>query len=144
MPKIDRRDFLKLVGVSAGAAATGCADPTEQLIPYVIQPEELTPGIALTYASSCQECGAGCGIHVKTREGRPIKLEGNPQHPVNKGTLCSRGQVALGWTYHPDRWNGPLSNGESVAWDGSSFRKCGSHSYPCGVARLGFGFGAQG
>ncbi len=117
MPKIDRRDFLKLVGVSAGAAATGCADPTEQLIPYVIQPEELTPGIALTYASSCQECGAGCGLHVKTREGRPIKLEGNPQHPVNKGTLCSRGQVALGWTYHPDRWNGPLSNGKSVAWD---------------------------
>ena len=74
MPQIDRRDFLKLVGTSAGAvAATGCSDHVTNLIPYVVQPEEITPGIPVYYASTCQECPAGCGIHVKTREGKPIR-----------------------------------------------------------------------
>ena len=91
MAELDRRDFLKMVGLSAGAAATAGCDPAEKLIPYVIQPEEITPGIAVEYASTCQECSAGCGIHVRTREGRPIKFEGNPEHPINKGFLCTRG-----------------------------------------------------
>jgi len=109
MPEIDRRDFLKLVGVSAGAAAaSGCSDPVEKLIPYVIQPEEITPGLAVYYSSTCQECPAGCGLHVRTREGRPIKLEGNPNHPVNQGVLCARGQAGLGRTYLPDRYPGPM------------------------------------
>ena len=90
MPQIDRRDFLKLVGTSAGAvAATGCSDHVTNLIPYVVQPEEITPGIPVYYASTCQECPAGCGIHVKTREGKPILVEGNPDHPVNR--VCQRG-----------------------------------------------------
>jgi anaerobic selenocysteine-containing dehydrogenase/Fe-S-cluster-containing dehydrogenase component len=109
MPEIDRRNFLKLIGVSAGAAAaTGCSDPVEKLIPYVVQPEEITPGLAVIYASTCQECPAGCGLHVRTREGRPIKLEGNPNHPVNQGALCARGQAGLGRTYLPDRYAGPM------------------------------------
>ena len=109
MPEIDRRNFLKLVGVSAGAAATsGCNDPVQKLIPYVIQPEEITPGLAVIYASTCQECPAGCGLHVRTREGRPIKLEGNPDHPVNRGALCARGQASIGRTYLPDRYPGPM------------------------------------
>ncbi|HXV36108.1 MAG TPA: molybdopterin-dependent oxidoreductase, partial [Myxococcota bacterium] len=109
MPEIDRRDFLKLVGVSAGAAAaSGCSDPVQKLIPYVIQPEEITPGLAVIYASTCQECPAGCGLHVRTREGRPVKLEGNPEHPVNRGALCARGQASIGRTFLPDRYPGPL------------------------------------
>jgi len=109
MPEIDRRNFLKLVGVSAGAAAaSGCNDPVQKLIPYVVQPEEITPGIPVIYASTCQECPAGCGLHVRTREGRPIKLEGNPDHPVNRGALCARGQASIGRTYLPDRYPGPL------------------------------------
>jgi anaerobic selenocysteine-containing dehydrogenase/Fe-S-cluster-containing dehydrogenase component len=112
MPELDRRDFLKLVGVGAGAAAAaGCSDPVEKLIPYVIQPEVITPGIPVYYASTCRECSAGCGLHVKTREGRPIKLEGNPNHPVNKGSLCARGQAGIGRTYHPDRFPGPMLRG---------------------------------
>ena len=96
MPELDRRDFLKLVGVSAGsAAAAGCSDPVEKLIPYVVQPEEITPGIPVIYASTCTECPVGCGLHVKTREGRPIKLEGNPEHPVNQGRLCARAQASI-------------------------------------------------
>ena len=122
MSELDRRDFLKIVGLSAGAAATVACDPPDKLIPYVIQPEEITPGIAVHYASTCQECSAACGLHVKTREGRPIKLEGNPEHPVNKGRLCGRGQASLGRTYHPDRIEGPMSRSgdgslQQTTWD---------------------------
>ena len=105
MAELDRRDFLKLVGASAGgAAAAGCSDPIEKLIPYVVQPEEITPGLPVIYASTCVECPARCGLHVRTREGRPIRLDGNPDHPVNRGSLCARGQAGIGRTYHPDRY----------------------------------------
>ena len=77
MSEIDRRDFLKLVGVGAGAAAAaGCSDHVEKLIPYVIQPEEISPGVPLYYASTCQECPAACGLHVKTLEGGPSSSRG--------------------------------------------------------------------
>jgi hypothetical protein len=110
MAELARRDFLKLVGAGAGAAAAaGCSDPVEKLVPYVIQPESITPGISVDYASTCQECTAACGLHVKTREGRPIKLEGNPDHPVNQGALCGRGQASIQRTYHPDRFEGPMA-----------------------------------
>ncbi len=122
MPELDRRDFLKMVGVGAGAAATACADPIEKLVPYVEQPASITPGIPVVYASTCSECPAGCGLHIKTREGRPIKLEGNPDHPVNRGRLCSRGQASLGRTYIPDRIGECLKRAgdgsfEATHWD---------------------------
>ncbi len=117
MPELDRRDFLKLTGASAGVAlSAGCGDPVEKLIPYVIQPEEITPGIPVIYASTCRECPSGCGIHVRTREGRPIKLEGNPEHPVNRGALCARGQVSITRSYHPDRYPGPRQRGADGTW----------------------------
>ena len=122
MPQLDRRDFLKLVGVGAGGvAASGCSDHVEKLIPYVVQPEVITPGIPVVYASTCLECPAACGLHVSTRESRPIKLEGNPEHPINRGNLCGRGQASLGRTYHPDRHRGPARRGADgklapVAW----------------------------
>jgi len=116
MPHFDRRDFLKLVGVGAGgAAASGCADHVEKLIPYVVQPEVITPGVPVVYASTCLECPAACGLHVWTREGRPIKLEGNPEHPINRGSLCARGQASIGRTYHPDRQPGPARRGADGA-----------------------------
>ena len=122
MPELDRRDFLKLVGMGTGAAATaGCSDPVEKLIPYVIQPEEITPGLPTYYASTCEECSLKCGLHVKTREGRPIKLEGNPDHPINKGKLCARGQAGIGRTYSPDRYAGPMVQAEGgmtpISWE---------------------------
>ncbi|MCP5067443.1 MAG: 4Fe-4S dicluster domain-containing protein [bacterium] len=122
MPDTSRRDFLKLVGVSAGAAAAaGCSDHVEKLIPYVVQPEGLTPGNPVIYASTCQECPVGCGLHVKTRESRPIKLEGNPDHPVNQGKLCAKAQASVTRTYLPDRFPAPQRRGadghEEATWD---------------------------
>src|SRR5262245_53187547 len=123
MPELDRRSFLKIAGASAGAvAASGCSDHVEKLIPYVVQPEEITPGNPVWYASTCLECPVGCGVHVKTRESRPIKLEGNPDHPINRGRLCAKSQASVGRTYLPDRFHGPQRRGasgelEPITWD---------------------------
>src|SRR3990172_3329031 len=122
MPEIDRRDFLKLVGAGAGgAAAPGRAAPVEKPIPHLVLPEVITPGLPVVYASTCLECPAACGLHVRTREGRPIKLEGNPDHPINRGALCGRGQASIGRTYHPDRFRGPQRRAASGALEGSSW-----------------------
>ncbi len=111
---LDRRDFLKLLGASAAAPIASCASkPVETIIPYVIQPEEITPGVATYYGTVCQECPAGCGMLVRTREGRAVKVEGNPSHPVNQGALCARGQAALQGLYNPDRIRQPLYRDEA-------------------------------
>ena len=121
---IDRRRFLTVLGTSsAGAVAlAGCStDRVEKLIPYLVQSEDQVPGVATYYASSCTECASGCGVHVRTREGRAVKLEGNPEHPINQGKLCSRGQAALQGLYNPDRYRHPMArkNGklERITWD---------------------------
>jgi molybdopterin-containing oxidoreductase family iron-sulfur binding subunit len=107
---IKRRDFLKVLGVSgAGATMTGCgAGDVEKLIPYVVAPEEITPGVATWYATTCGGCSAGCGMWVRTREGRAVKVEGNPDHPVSQGGLCSRGHATLQHLYNPDRFAAPM------------------------------------
>ena len=103
-----RREFLKFLGAGAAFAAAGCArKPVEKILPYVKAPEELTPGNAIYFASTCSECPAACGILVKTREGRPIKIEGNKSHPMSRGGLCARGQASVLNLYDPDRMRGP-------------------------------------
>jgi anaerobic selenocysteine-containing dehydrogenase/Fe-S-cluster-containing dehydrogenase component len=105
---VGRRTFIKLLGAAAPAvAASACSPGTpERIIPYVIPPEDEVPGVATWYATTCQECPAGCGLRVRTREGRAVKVEGNPDHPVNRGRLCVRGQAALQGLYNPDRIRG--------------------------------------
>ncbi|HEV8309574.1 MAG TPA: molybdopterin dinucleotide binding domain-containing protein, partial [Methylomirabilota bacterium] len=114
---IDRRGFFRLVGVSsaAAAAAAGCGKTTEAILPYVIPPDNLIPGVATWFATVCRECPAGCGVLAKNREGRVVKLEGNPDHPVNHGALCARGQASLLGTYDPDRIARPQAR-EGNAW----------------------------
>jgi len=124
---MNRRRFLKVLGVTGGGAAVvaGCGigpEPTEKLIPYLVQSEDEVPGVPTWYASTCRECPAGCGILVKTREGRAIKIEGNPASPVNAGRLCARGQASLQGLYHPDRVTDPMArdaqgNLVKVTWD---------------------------
>lgn len=110
--KISRRDFLKIAGAGAAASAvlTGCGPATRYIVrrPYTEMPEYNQTGLNTYYASTCRECPAGCGIIVRTKEGRAITIEGNPQHPVNRGRLCARGITAQQGLYNPDRILGPM------------------------------------
>ncbi|MCY3986572.1 MAG: molybdopterin-dependent oxidoreductase, partial [Candidatus Dadabacteria bacterium] len=105
-----RRDFLKVLGVAGGTAAVAgsCSEPVEQLIPYVIPPENFIPGVPKFYSTTCRECSSGCGLVVKNREGRAIKVEGSPESPVNRGKTCAVGQASLQGLYNPDRVRSPL------------------------------------
>ena len=122
---MDRRRFLKVLGVTGGGAAalSGCStDQVEKLIPYLVPPENQIPGKATWYATTCRECPSGCGLHVRTRQGRAVKVEGNPANPINQGRLCARGQASLQGLYNPDRVRTPLARTadggfEPISWD---------------------------
>ncbi len=117
---IKRRDFLKVLGVSgAGATVAGCGGEVEKLLPYVVAPEEITPGVATWYATTCGGCAEGCGMWVRTREGRAVKIEGNPDHPISRGGVCSKGHATLQHLYNPDRYAGPMVREGSVLRQGS-------------------------
>jgi anaerobic selenocysteine-containing dehydrogenase/Fe-S-cluster-containing dehydrogenase component len=117
-----RRDFFKIVATGgAAAAAGGCQQATETILPLVVPNEHLVPGVAAYFATVCRECPAGCGVLARNRDGRVVKLEGNPDHPINRGALCVRGQAALQGLYHPDRFSGPQRREGAtlrpVGWD---------------------------
>src|SRR5262245_14618061 len=117
---MNRRDFFKIVTTTgAAAAAAGCQQATEKILPLVVPNEQMVPGVASWFSTVCRECPAGCGVIARNREGRTVKLEGNPDHPVNHGALCVRGQAALQGLYHPDRFSGPQRR------DGSTWRPIG-------------------
>lgn len=106
---MNRRTFLKIAGMGSVSIAAGCtSDPENFLYTLVKAPHDMVTGQAGWYASTCRQCPAGCGLLAKNREGRIIKLEGNPLHPINRGSLCMRGQAALQEVYHPDRITRPL------------------------------------
>lgn len=108
---VARRDFLKLMGASLAMATTGCIRrPVQHIIPYAQAPKEITPGEASYYASSWFDGHQGYGLVVKTLEGRPIKIEGNPAHPMNRGGLPARAHAEVLSLYDPDRIRGPRRN----------------------------------
>jgi len=113
---ITRRSFIKIAAATTAAALPGCEPAARKLIPYVIPDENVTPGVATYYATTCAECEAGCGIVAKVREGRVINLAGNPIDPISQGAICPRGQAALQELYNPDRLGRPLKR----ASDGSA------------------------
>lgn len=116
--KVSRRKFLALMTASAAFTATACSDYRDkgEIVPYNDRPDGVLPGKPNYYASTCNGCDTGCGVLVKTREGRPIKLDGNPDHPVNAGKICTTGQASIIDLYDPDRLTDPLRDRRKVKW----------------------------
>jgi len=118
----NRRDFLKFLGFGLGAAtvAAGCDIPIKRAIPYVVKPDEIVPGVATYYASSYFEGGDYCPILVKTREGRPIKIEGNDLSSMTEGGTSARAQAAVLSLYDTNRFRAPRrqtgDSFEEIGW----------------------------
>jgi len=116
--EFNRRTFLKLAGFAfTGTMVGGCQRaPVQNACPPLVQPEEVVPGRSLFYASTCGGCNAGCGMLVKTRDGRPLKLEGNPNHPLSLGGLCAAGQASILGLYDRLRLQHPMKSGDQATW----------------------------
>lgn len=114
-----RRDFLKLIGASiALAGATACTrQPEEKIVPYVRQPEEALPGVPLFYATAMTLGGYATGLLVESHEGRPTKIEGNPDHPFSLGATNVFHQAAILDLYDPDRSRAVRRAGEISSWE---------------------------
>ena len=117
-PAPSRRDFLTLAGFSiAAAAASACSrGAVQKAIPMVSQPEEMTPGVPNWYATTCGGCSTACTLLTKTRDGRPIKIEGNAESTVFGGGTCAVGQATVLSLYDEARLKGPLWHGQPAAW----------------------------
>jgi len=119
MSGVSRRKFLALLSASASFALAGCGlhpNLKEKIIPYNERPQGVKEGFANYYASTCGGCANACGTLVKTREGRPIKVDGNPDHPINAGKVCAKAQASVLNLYDPERLKEPQKNGSSVDW----------------------------
>lgn len=114
-----RRDFLKLCGFSLTAAtlAASCEAPINKAIPFLIKPEEVASGIANYYASSFIDGSDYCSIVVKTREGRPIKIEGNELSTITRGGTNARVQASVLSLYDSERLKGPLHKKAKISWE---------------------------
>ena len=111
---VDRRDFMKLLGASlALAGLTSCVRPyrQEKIVPYVKAPEELIPGVPVHYASALTQGGFAKGVLVENHQGRPTKIEGNPDHPASLGTTDAIMQAATLALYDPDRAQITINSG---------------------------------
>lgn len=115
---ISRRRFLEAAGFTLSLTAlNGCSRPDAELaLPLTHQPEGLIPGKTQSYASTCSGCPAACGLLVGVRDGRPLKMEGLPEHPLSRGGLCAVGQALPLGLYDSHRLQQPLELGTSSDW----------------------------
>jgi molybdopterin-containing oxidoreductase family iron-sulfur binding subunit len=115
---VSRRSFLKMAAASlALAGLTACTkQPVQEILPYVKQPEELVPGEPLFYATSMSLGGYATGVLVKSCEGHPVKVDGNPEHPASLGASSIWMQASILDLYDPDRSQAFLHNGEISTW----------------------------
>src|SRR5450631_1153231 len=106
---VSRRDFLHIVGLGGTTIALGGCGNTSiesgaELVESYVQPENfVVPGVGVYYASTCTQCGSACGVMGRVREGRILKLEGNPQSVISGGKICGLGQAGVQGHYNPDR-----------------------------------------
>ena len=115
---LSRRNFIKVMGASlALAGLSGCViQPAEKIVPYVSQPEEIVPGKPLYYATAMSLGGTAIGLLAKSNEGRPTKIEGNPEHPQSLGATDILAQASLLDMYDPDRSQEILKRGNVSTW----------------------------
>jgi Fe-S-cluster-containing dehydrogenase component len=113
-----RRDFLKVFGFSFASAAiiASCKRPVQKALPYIIQPPEITPGKSLYYASSYYDGHEYSGILVKTRDGRPIKIEGNLLSEFNREGTTARVQASVLSLYDDARLKNPMAKDKETTW----------------------------
>jgi MoCo/4Fe-4S cofactor protein with predicted Tat translocation signal len=117
-PLIDRRRFLQLMAASlAMAGLAACGKTPEQAVPAVRQAAQWVPGEVIWYATAVAFCGVAQPVLGKTLAGRPIKLEGNPQHPMSGGACDAFTQAAILQLYDPDRSQAPRFKGREASWD---------------------------
>lgn len=120
LPGVDRRKFLEASGFTLSAAAmAGCDSdrtPVKKILPLAQQPEGVVPGQMQNYASTCLGCSSGCGMLVGVRDGRPLKMEGLPEHPLSKGGLCAVGQALPLGLYDSHRLDHPLKQSQKSNW----------------------------
>ncbi|MBX7220520.1 MAG: TAT-variant-translocated molybdopterin oxidoreductase [Blastocatellia bacterium] len=117
---INRRKFMKIMGASfalAGLTACGVAAPEDKIVPYVKAPENMVPGKTLQFATGLTLGGVSKGVLVTSYMGRPIKIEGNPDHPASLGATDAFTQAALLGLYDPDRSQAVRYFGEIRPWD---------------------------
>ncbi len=117
-----RRAFLNLMGASIAlaGAVTGCRRPENKIVPYSKLPEDMIPGNPMFYATTIERGGSPVGLIVESHEGRPTKIEGNPEHPANLGGVDGQTQGAILELYDPDRSMQVLHNGEPSSLDAFS------------------------
>jgi molybdopterin-containing oxidoreductase family iron-sulfur binding subunit len=115
---LSRRNFVKVMGASlALAGLSGCViQPPEQIVPYVTPQEGLLPGVASYFATTMQLSGVGVGLLVKSYDGRPVKVEGNPDHPGSRGATDVLAQASILGMYDPDRSQQITFRGSSSNW----------------------------
>jgi len=113
-----RRDFLKTMGFSLAAASlAACEAPIRKAIPYVEKPVDVDPSIPNYYASTYMEGGDYCSLIVKTREGRPIKLQGNPTSSISRGGVNAQVEASVLSLYDKQRLTGPQLMGKPTTWE---------------------------
>ena len=99
-----RRSFMKVMGASVAlAGVTGCRRPVETILPYARKPEDVIPGVPSYYATSMTLGGVGHAVLVQSHEGRPTKVEGNPEHPISAGATDIFAQASVLQPHDPDR-----------------------------------------
>ena len=115
---LSRRSFLGVMGASlALTGLAGCQRPLAKILPYSKLPEDLLPGVPQSYATVMSFRGMGEGILVTSNEGRPTKIEGNPDHPASLGATHSYTQASILQLYDPDRSQFPTEGNASRTWD---------------------------
>ncbi|MBV9215442.1 MAG: TAT-variant-translocated molybdopterin oxidoreductase, partial [Acidobacteria bacterium] len=139
---LSRRNFVKVMGASlALAGLTGCViQPSEKIVPYVKNPDGMLPGKANYYATSMTLGGVATGLLAKSFEGRPIKVEGNPDHPGSRGATDVLAQASILGMYDPDRSQEFRYRGNPKTWETfvSEFRSAIDENRPDGGAGVRF------